>query len=200
MTRTTFLAILALAAFGWLYLAVETPADDPQPNREAATDHEHAEHEHAEVTRAVCVLQPVGDSGVSGTIYITVEGDKALIEGTVEGLTSGEHGFHVHEFGDLTDQEAGESAGGHYNPHGHAHGGPDDEERHPGDFGNIEANRQGQAEVRIEVTGLELSGEHCVLGRSLVVHANADDFSQPSGNAGPRVAFGVIGVAQAETP
>ena len=92
-----------------------------------------------------------------------------------------------------TCADDGTSAGGHYNPDGHDHGGLDSKDRHAGDLGNIDANAQGVAKVNIQATGLDI---HHVLGRSVVVHADADDFkSQPSGNAGPRVALGVIGLA-----
>ena len=103
------------------------------------------------------------------------------------------HGFHIHEFGDLRAED-GTSAGGHYNPCGTPHAGPDQEKRHVGDLGNVEADENGIAAVKKTIRGASL---HFLFGRSLVVHAGADDLhSQPSGNAGPRVALGVVGIAK----
>lgn len=148
------------------------------------------------VDAAVCVLQSIGDSKARGLIQFTQTESGIHVSGQVSGLSDGKHGFHVHEFGDLTDTSNGESAGGHFNPTGAQHGKPSDDHRHAGDFGNIEANASGVAEVDFTDTKISLSGESSILGRALVVHADEDTFEQPSGEAGPRVAFGVIGVAK----
>jgi Cu-Zn family superoxide dismutase len=144
---------------------------------------------------AVALLVPMKGSNVSGTIELKQEKGYVLVTGEVKGLSPGLHGFHIHEFGDLRSPD-GMSAGGHYNPHKKPHGKLDAKERHEGDLGNIDAGADGVAKVNVKVMGLELSK---VLGRGLVVHANPDDYSQPVGNAGPRVAVGVIGVAQVKT-
>jgi Cu-Zn family superoxide dismutase len=142
---------------------------------------------------AVAVLISTKGNQVSGVLKLTQREGFVHVTGEVRGLTPGEHGFHIHEFGDLTAPD-GTSAGGHFNPDGHEHGGPDDAERHAGDLGNITANAQGVAAVDIKAKGLMV---HFVLGRSMVVHGGKDDLkSQPSGDAGPRVALGVIGIAQ----
>jgi Cu-Zn family superoxide dismutase len=107
------------------------------------------------------------------------------------------HGFHIHMFGDLRAAD-GMSAGGHYNPTGHMHGGPESSDHHAGDLGNIKADESGTAKVDAKVQGLML---HHVLGRSLVVHAKEDDLkTQPSGNSGDRIAVGVIGIAEVKMP
>lgn len=204
MTRMTLLG-MCVGCMGWILFSVSESSawdDSNDGGRAEESQASQAAHgEHAEVTRAVCVLQPVGDSGVTGIIFITLTDGSVTIEGAIEGLSPGEHGFHVHQFGDLTDQDAGESAGDHFNPHDEPHGRPEDPQHHAGDFGNIVANENGKAQVQIEIedSGLELSGDHSVIGRALVVHAGADQFTQPSGNAGERVAFGVIGIAQRES-
>jgi Cu-Zn family superoxide dismutase len=147
-----------------------------------------------QILMAVALLMPMKDSKVGGTLTLTPEKDYVLVAGEVTGLTPGKHGFHIHMFGDLRSPD-GTSAGGHYNPKGHPHGGPDSKERHEGDLGNIEANEAGVAKVNVKATGLDLSK---VIGRSVVVHAKADDLkSQPAGDAGPRIAVGVIGLADA---
>lgn len=149
----------------------------------------------ASVEHAVAVLVPIGGSGVQGVIHFDRHGKELLITGKISGLKPGKHGFHVHEFGDLTDTHKGESAGGHFNPQGAPHGRPSDPKRHVGDFGNLEANPQGVAVVHLTDTVATLDGPHAILGRALVVHAGEDKFTQPVGDAGARVAFGIIGVA-----
>ncbi len=139
---------------------------------------------------AVAVLQPTQGQKVEGVLEFKQEQEGVRVRGVVRGLTPGEHGFHIHEFGDLRGND-GTAAGDHYNPDGKKHGSPDGSEHHAGDLGNITADQQGMAKVDKLAKGLKL---HFVVGRSIVVHADPDDFeSQPSGNAGARVALGVIG-------
>ena len=155
-----------------------------------AHDHDHADHPLP--TRAVAVLMPTKGQDVQGTVLFNQQGNSTQIVGEVRGLTPGKHGFHIHEFGDLRSDD-GTSAGGHYNPEGHQHGGPSDAERHVGDLGNITADQTGKAIIKMTVKGLQV---HFILGRGLVVHAKEDDLkTQPTGDAGGRVAVGVIGVA-----
>jgi Cu-Zn family superoxide dismutase len=152
----------------------------------------------AEVARAVIVLTPIGQSGVTGTVFFTRQGDAVQIHGAVSGLEPGLHGLHVHQYGDLTDKAQGKSAGDHFNPTGQPHGRPQDAHHHVGDFGNIEADANGIAKFSLKAPHIVLEGPEGIVGRSLVVHAKADKFTQPAGDAGDRVAFGVIGIAQPE--
>jgi Cu-Zn family superoxide dismutase len=145
-----------------------------------------------EPVTAVCNLEEIGGSGVTGTLNFVQDGDTVTITGEVTGLTPGLHGFHVHESGDLSDKEKGESARGHFNPTGHPHGHAEDAERHVGDLGNIEANAEGVATVNITDTVIRLNGEHPIVGKAMVVHADEDKFTQPTGDAGGRVAFGLV--------
>lgn len=158
-----------------------------------AADKEH-EGDHPPVPhQAVAVLRPTKGNKVQGNIVLTERDGKVHITGRVRNLTPGRHGFHIHEFGDLRSPD-GTSAGGHYDFEGHKHGGPDDKEHHAGDLGNIEANEEGIAKINIVADWLKV---HFVIGRSIVVHAGADDLkSQPSGDSGARVAVGVIGFAE----
>lgn len=122
-----------------------------------------------------------------------------VISGDITGLKpGGEHGFHVHEYGDLTN--GCNSTGGHFNPMNKDHGAPADRERHVGDLGNIKAETDGKARVFISDDMISLVGHHNILGRALVVHADKDDLgkggtpaSKTSGNAGARLACCVIG-------
>ena len=158
------------------------------------------DHAMAAPTDASVQLVEVADSGVSGTLRLEELADGVRITGRIEGLEPGEHGFHVHTFGDLSDREKGESAGGHFAPDGHQHGRPSDDKRHVGDLGNIRADQNGVATIDIVDDVIALSGKNSILGRALVVHADPDQFVQPSGGAGGRVAFGVIGIADASAP
>jgi superoxide dismutase, Cu-Zn family len=77
----------------------------------------------------------------------------------------------------------------------HPHGLPDKENRHAGDFGNLESDQNGNADFKLTVDNISLAGRlNPIIGRGLVVHAKPDDGSQPTGNAGDRIAVGVIGV------
>jgi Cu-Zn family superoxide dismutase len=117
---------------------------------------------------------------------------------------SHEH-FHVHELGDCSAADAS-SAGGHFRPFANPHGGRDADRRHVGDLGNLTANASGVAEAdfvdsRVTLGGPALSGTASILGRAVIVHRQRDDLtSQPSGDAGARVACGVVGFAAPVAP
>lgn len=131
-------------------------------------------------------------SMVSGTVSFSETDGRLRVEAKVAGLTPGEHGFHVHEAGDCSAPDAS-SAKGHFNPVSKAHGHYASEEHHGGDMPNLIANAQGEAKYSAELKGLSLNGPNGVLGRSVVIHADPDDYkSQPAGNSGKRVACGVI--------
>jgi Cu-Zn family superoxide dismutase len=154
---------------------------------------EHA-HDAAKVTHAVAVVHPLGDSHVSGKVTFTQTKGGVEIVGEFAGLKPGKHGFHVHEFGDCSMAD-GTCAGGHFNPDGKPHGAPEAAERHAGDFGNIKAGADGKASYKRTDTVVKLNGPRSIVGRSIIIHAAPDDFSQPTGNAGARVGCGVIGIA-----
>ena len=143
---------------------------------------------------AQCELQH--SDTVKGTILLMqAPGTPTLIKGTITGLKPGEHGFHIHEFGDMS--KGCETMGAHYNPDGVDHG--DLEQGHVGDLGNITADEDGTASFSIQANRVELIGNRSVVGRGLVVHDDQDDLgrggdeeSSKTGNAGDRLACGVI--------
>ncbi|KAJ6185522.1 hypothetical protein N7519_006823 [Penicillium mononematosum] len=103
-------------------------------------------------------------------------------------------------FGDNTNGCT--SAGPHFNPFGKTHGAPTDSERHVGDLGNFKTDAEGNSNGSTQDQLIKLIGAESVLGRTLVVHAGTDDLgkggneeSKKTGNAGPRPACGVIGIA-----
>jgi Cu-Zn family superoxide dismutase len=148
-----------------------------------------------ESTKAIAVLHSASGSQVAGTVTFTKTGDTVQVVADITGLTPGKHGFHIHEFGDCSAADAS-SAGGHFNPMKKPHGAPDSPDRHAGDMGNLEADSTGKAHLELKDSMLKLSGENSILGRGVIVHEKVDDWSQPVGNAGGRLACGVIGVAK----
>jgi superoxide dismutase, Cu-Zn family len=149
-----------------------------------------------EPTKAIAVLNPASGSNVSGTVTFTKSGDGVKVVADVTGLKPGKHGFHIHEFGDCSAKDAA-SAGGHYNPTKHQHAGPDASERHVGDLGNLEADASGKARLEHTDKMLKLSGDNSIVGYAVIVHEKEDDLkTQPTGDAGGRIACGVIGVAK----
>lgn len=147
------------------------------------------------VRRAIVAINPTkGNTAIGLAHFIEVEGGIRIVV-TMDNLSPGKHGFHIHEFGDCSAPDAS-SAGGHFNPTHQKHGGPEFLERHVGDLGNIVANDKGKARYDRVDTVISLNGPNSIIGKSLVVHANPDDFTtQPTGNSGGRIACGLI-VAQ----
>jgi Cu-Zn family superoxide dismutase len=146
---------------------------------------------------AMAELNAANGSNVRGAVhfYETKSGVRVVAE--VSGLTPGLHGFHIHEKGDCSDVGA-TNAGGHFNPDKMKHGGPNDAERHAGDFGNITANAAGVATFKTVDSHISFDGPNSIIGRGVIIHANEDDLkTQQSptttpGNAGKRVACGPI--------
>ncbi|HMV49674.1 MAG TPA: superoxide dismutase family protein [Blastocatellia bacterium] len=150
----------------------------------------------AEPTKAIAVLKPTEGNKVWGWATFTKDGDKIKVVGEIEGLTPGKHGFHVHEFGDCSAKDAS-SAGPHFNPQNTPHADHGSAQRHVGDLGNIEANADGKARIDLTDSAMKLDGPNSILGRGVIVHAQADDLkSQPAGNAGGRQACAAIGIAK----
>jgi Cu-Zn family superoxide dismutase len=149
-----------------------------------------------EPTKAIAVLHPTQGSQVTGSVTFTESGGAVKVVADISGLTPGKHGFHIHEFGDCSDPK-GASAGGHFNPGKHSHGAPDAADRHEGDLGNIEADASGKAHLEVTDKVMKLTGANGILGRAVIVHEKADDLkTQPTGDAGGRLACGVVGVAK----
>ena len=136
--------------------------------------------------------------GIDGQARLRETPEGVELTANLAGLPPGEHGFHVHENGSC--EEAGLAAGEHFNPLGSPHGlliRDGEAGAHAGDMGSITAGRDGIARVKFMLPKATLAkGPMSVGGRALIVHENPDDFSQPSGNAGKRIACGVIVVAE----
>ncbi len=142
--------------------------------------------------KAVAVLSPAPNGKVKGQVTFQEETEGVRVTANIEGLTPGKHGFHIHEKGDCSSADF-TSAGGHFNPTNSKHGSPTDPQHHVGDFGNLEANEQGVARFERVFTWLTFKGTNSILGKGVIVHEKADDLqTQPTGNAGGRLACGVI--------
>jgi Cu-Zn family superoxide dismutase len=142
---------------------------------------------------AVADLQPTTGNAARGKVTFTQEGDAVRVSATLSGLRpGGEHGFHVHEKGDYSSGD-GMSTGGHFNPDGKPHG-AQDAPHHAGDMPAVVADAYGNATVAFTLKGVSIGGGPAdLVGRGLIVHRDPDDYrTQPTGNAGPRIACAVI--------
>jgi superoxide dismutase, Cu-Zn family len=148
------------------------------------------------ITQAIAVIHPTKGNTASGIVTFTEHKNGLHISAQLSGLTPGNHGFHVHAFGDCGCPDA-ICAGDHFNPTHQPHGAPTNPKRHVGDFGNITADDEGNAQYDFIDTWAILNGPHSIIGRSVIVHADPDDLTtQPTGNAGARIGYGVIGIAK----
>lgn len=139
-------------------------------------------------------LEATRGNTTTGTVTFTQSGGKVLVSGEVRGLKpNAEHGFHVHEKGDCSSGD-GMSAAGHFNPAGAPHGQHGIGMSHAGDLPSLKADGNGVARINAEVQGISVgSGMADVVGKGLIVHRDPDDYkTQPTGNAGPRLACAVI--------
>ena len=193
MTRTSIASTLTLAAAIALLAgcaSTGTPGDATDTAASAAK---------STASRATVNLAPASGSLVSGTLTLTPMGDGVHITGEVGGLKPGDtRGFHIHEKGDCSAADA-TSAGGHFNPTAQPHGRAGQGAHHAGDADNLVADGKGVAKVNVHQSGVTLGGgaANDIAGRAVIVHAQPDDYtSQPTGNAGGRIACGIITVTR----
>jgi Cu-Zn family superoxide dismutase len=180
--KQVLVGVLVLGA-GSLGLSAQAPAGKAAGGGSAAA-------------KAVVKLAPTANQTARGEVTFTAEAGGVHVVGTFSGLVYGEHGFHVHEKGDCSAPD-GTSAGGHFNPGGKPHAARDAAARHAGDLGNLKADPYGLARIDFVDTGISLTGPDSIIGKAVIIHEKADDFStQPTGNAGARQACGVIEAAK----
>ncbi|MEM1447199.1 MAG: superoxide dismutase family protein [Planctomycetota bacterium] len=165
-------------------------------------DHDDDNDHEVEVFHAVAIMIPTEGHTARGVIRFDEDDRGVTVTAKISGLTPGQkHGFHIHEFGDLSSPD-GSATGGHYNPEGHDHVLPNDKTGtphagHAGDLGNLEADANGNATYTQTFKKFTIFDDdhNPILGRGVIIHAQEDDGGQPTGNAGARIAQGVIGVA-----
>ncbi len=147
---------------------------------------------------ATAQLQPTRGNTTSGSVTFVQQGDKVVVSGEIRGLKpNAEHGFHVHDKGDCSSGD-GMSTGGHFNPMGASHGAHHQAMHHVGDLPSLKADANGTARFNFESSSIAVgTGAANIVGRGLIVHRDPDDFTtQPTGNAGPRLACAVISLPQ----
>jgi Cu-Zn family superoxide dismutase len=145
---------------------------------------------------AVAKLKATAGHSAAGEVTFTQEAGGVRVAGTFSGVAfkpgDAKHGFHIHEKGDCSAPD-GTSAGGHFNPAGKPHGAPTAADRHAGDMGNFEVDAYNNGRINYLDTTISLSGPNSIIGKGVIIHEKADDFTtQPTGNAGARLACGVI--------
>jgi len=149
---------------------------------------------HSRAPMAMATLAPTSGNTAKGTVHFTDAGDGNIdVQIDLTGVPPGVHGLHVHEKGDCGNNAM--NAGGHFNPTGMVHGAPDAVSHHAGDFGNITADNNGEVHTHIVTYSISLKAGQPTnpIGHAVVLHEKADDLmSQPAGNAGGRIACGVI--------
>ena len=142
---------------------------------------------------AVATLAPTSGQTAAGTVRLTQMADGAVdVQVELTGVPPGVHGFHVHDKGDCGDN--GNAAGGHFNPATTEHGSPAAMPHHAGDWGNVTANDAGEVHTRFTTRSVTVAaGANSAVGHAIILHANPDDLkTQPTGNAGARIACGVV--------
>ena len=198
MPRIQSLALASLLAAGSLLTAGCSNAPTAAPAHDhgtASADEAHAGMggmmSHGKM--AFATFTPTQGNTVRGLVMFHDMGDHLMAHVQLTGLApNSEHGFHLHDKGDCASAD-GTSAGGHFNPTGQPHG-PQDAAHHAGDLPSLKADANGVVDQKLMLSGPTLAdGPSSIAGRSVIVHANADDYTtQPTGNSGPRIACGVI--------
>ena len=137
--------------------------------------------------------QPNPQSPVQGTLNFSQVRDVVSVNGTLTGLKpNARHAFHVHEKGDCSKPDFS-SAGSHFNPTSQPHGAWDGAHHHANDMPQLMSDAEGRATVSFNTESMQLRGPNSVIGKAVIVHRDPDDVNaQPVGNAGPRLACGVI--------
>lgn len=141
-------------------------------------------------------MESKSNSTANGEVTFTEENGMVMMEAKLTGLTPGTHAIHIHEKSDCSAED-GKSAGGHWNPTMEQHGKWGDAKGyHRGDIGNFEADENGNGGIKMQTDqwciGCDDEKKN-IIGKGLIVHEGTDDFvSQPSGDAGARVACGGI--------
>lgn len=181
------------------------PAEEGAEGEAAIAETEEVEEarettaEETDVLTAVADLQDAQGNSL-GTVTFTQEPEGTRFLARVENVDgSGPHGIHVHEVGECSAPDF-TSSGGHFNPAGTDHACPPTTPRHAGDFGNIEVAEDGTGTLEVTTDLVTVApGPTSVVGKAMILHGGEDDCtSQPSGDAGPRVACGEIALGSDE--
>ncbi len=180
----SFLTILLLTVASGFYCA-------PAPEEASETTDTTPAPPQVVATASADMFPTEGNEANGNVTFEEIDGT-VKISAQLSGLAPGKHGFHIHTTGDCSAAN-GTSAGGHFNPANTEHGAPDSPTHHAGDLGNIQADADGNVDFDMTVDFISLSeGPNSVADRAVIIHAAEDDFGQPTGNAGARLACGII--------
>jgi superoxide dismutase, Cu-Zn family len=178
-----------------LFLSACTSGGKQGDDGQAGGEDQHEQEQQDEQPTAKATMEPESGSKVTGEATFTEEDGTIVFELVAENLTPGEHAVHLHEKGDCSAEDAS-SAGGHWNPTMKPHGKRGDGTGfHKGDIANMTVGNDGKGSLKLSIDDWSIGGADStnVVGKSVIIHANPDDFSsQPAGNAGGRVSCGVI--------
>lgn len=147
--------------------------------------------------KALAIIYDLETTAKLGVAYFQDDSNgNVIVKLELKNITPGEHGLHIHKYGDISAN--GANLGGHFNPFKVSHGNPQNGLKvHVGDLGNITANNNGSVNTEFTDYKLSLRGKNSILGRSIVIHAHKDNFTtQPSGHSGKKIAAGVIAIAK----
>jgi Cu-Zn family superoxide dismutase len=193
MRLRTLLALFALASSALLFAGC-APKEEPPPAVQETAPAPAEPAPEPRVATAALEFKDTFPNAIGSVVFTETAGGVAIsaqVNYGGEGY-AGLHGFHLHEVGDCSAPDY-TSAGGHFNPTGVDHGGPDAAVHHAGDFGNIEIGEDGSGSLELTSTMLSFDGDNSVIGRAVILHAGEDDLtSQPTGAAGARDACGVV--------
>jgi len=157
------------------------------------------------MAKSISAIAVFDDKKIKGFVKFSEDNsdDTVIIDINITGLKkNGLHGFHIHEYGDIS--EKCESMCAHFNPYNKKHGGQDSKERHAGDLGNLKTDKNGIAKYKMKDNIIKLRGTKCnIIGRGLIIHADEDDCgkgnfedSLTTGHSGKRIACSIIGYAR----
>ncbi|KRG46893.1 superoxide dismutase [Stenotrophomonas panacihumi] len=174
----------------------EAPADHAGHDAAAPVAPTAPEAPSAPAPSATAEIKPTQGNDLKGSVTFKVVDGALRVSGQLSGLKpNSEHGFHIHEKGDCSAPD-GSSAGGHFNPAQSQHGNVSADPHHGGDMPNITADAQGNATIDGPVSSnvnIGKGDDFDISGHAVIVHADPDDYkTQPTGNAGGRLACGVI--------
>ncbi len=185
-----------IAIFTSLLLFAACAGDEPETDNLAVTDAAQVQLEPVAEEPATATADVQDAEGNQlGTVTLTESDQMIQISGMLHGIAPGTHAIHIHETGQC--EPPFESAGGHWNPTSNQHGSENPQGPHLGDLPNVEVSEDSMVTVQVSSpVGATLEGANGLLdddGAAVVVHAGEDDYrTDPSGDAGDRIACGVV--------